>query len=229
MGFFPSTVGLEKNTWKFSDHPSMLSTYFFLKDDVFLLEMDRLGGQNITKNSTTWALQIDMFDHQLRDTVPLSSTPHMLFPPAFPLPPILQPGDPQFTPSFEALWAEQRVGQPSTVRPQQPKDDINMCQPSNSNSEPKKHNKTNNLATHITTVVSWTNFFGACLFCGDDPPGMDSESWWCFEPWWERWFFVEGYHLTRKIEKFGTTGTAWYLFVYVGKSHGNSMIFMEYL
>ena len=80
-----------------------------------------------------------MFDHQLRDTVPLSSTPHMLFPPAsFPLPPILQPGDPSLPPSFEALWAEQRVGQPSTVRPQQPKDDINMRQPSNSNSEPPK-------------------------------------------------------------------------------------------
>ena len=40
--------------------------------------------------------------------------------------------------------------------------------------------------------------------------------------------FVERYHLDPKIPKFGTTGTAWYLFV-VGKSHGNSRIFMDCL
>ena len=109
-----------------------------------------------------------MFDHQLRDTVPLLSTPHIIFPPAFPLPPILPPSDPTY-PEFRGpkVGCFQRVGQPSTVyRPQQPKDDINMCQPSNSNREPKKQNKTNNLATHITTVVSWTNFFGRLFFVG---------------------------------------------------------------
>ena len=103
-----------------------------------------------------------------------------------------------------------------------------MCQPSNSNSEPKKQNKTNNLATHVTTVVSWTHFFGA-FFCWDRPTwdGL-RELMMRLEPWKERWVFVEGYHLTPKIEKFGTTGTAWYLFV-VGKSQGNSIIFMDYL
>lgn len=164
------------------------------------------------KNSTTWALQIDMFDHQLRDTVPLSSTPHMLFPPAFPLPPILQPSDPSLPRvSGARKGCSQRVGTHHQLSgPNNQKmtwKNVSTIQLQQRTK--KKQNKTNNLATHITTVVSWTNFFGA-FFWGDDPPGMDSESWWCFEPWWERWFFVEGYHLTPKNWK---TWHNWYCLV----------------